>query len=279
MPTIENFKPGSKIQALVYGMSKVGKTEGAATFPRPNFMDFDNGIATLSNPGFIARHGWRPGIIYEQFKERSVDQRGVVKDHNAFDDACRYFDKYMGKDLVDTFDTWVIDTGTTLAEAAMNKALVLLGGGKGFSGAASNTLKMAQQHGLVVPKLQDFGSERSMVEQFVAMVKSTDKHVLFICHEKETYDKDGAPTGIVPLLTGKGVEAICAMFDEVWNVRTRPKGLEREVYLQTVPDGLRKCGSRLGVPNGTLWTYDAVSGEITKSNLEREKLTNASNPA
>ncbi|HEY6022445.1 MAG TPA: AAA family ATPase [Candidatus Paceibacterota bacterium] len=275
MPTLKDFNPGAQIKALVYGMSKVGKTEGAATFPRPNFMDFDSGIATLSNPGFIKRHGWRPDIIYEQFTEHSVDARGVVKDHNAFDDACKYFDKYMGKDLVDTFDTWVIDTGTTLAEAAMNKALVLLGGNKGFSGAASNTLKMAQTHGLIVPKLQDYGSERSLVEQFVQMVKGTNKHVLLLCHEKETYDRDGNPTGIVPLLTGKGVEAICAMFDEIYNVRTRPKGLEREVYLQTVPDGIRKCGSRLGVPNGTAWTYDAVMESIKANNLERESLTHA----
>lgn len=275
MPTIGEFKPGQQLKILAYGMSKVGKTEGAATFPRPCFLDFDRGITTLTSPGFIKRHGYRPGIIYEQFVERNVDSRGVVKDHNAFDDGCRYFDKMMQKDNVDTFDTWVVDTGTSLSEAAMNKAIVLLGSDK-FKGNTSNTLKMGQQFGLVLPKQQDFGSERSMVEQFILMVKDTPKHVVFLCHEKELFDADGDLRAVVPLLTGKGVEAICAMFDEVWNIRTRPKGPERFVYAQTVSDGFRKCGSRLGIPNETAWNYESITQALNTLNQEKEKLTNAS---
>jgi hypothetical protein len=47
---LEEYEPDSKIKALAFGRFKVGKTFGAATFPRPNFMDFDRGIATLLNP-------------------------------------------------------------------------------------------------------------------------------------------------------------------------------------------------------------------------------------
>jgi hypothetical protein len=181
MPNTKDWVPSKQIQALVYGPSKVGKTFGAATFPRPNFIDMDAGIATVRNPEFITRHGKRD-IEYEQFSEKSRNKAGVVTAHNAFDDACRYFDKWMEKGRVDTFDTWVVDSGTTLSEASMNKAIVLLGS-KALS-MSSNTHQQAIATGLVYPKMQDYGSERSMVEQFIDFMLDSGKHFVFICHEK-----------------------------------------------------------------------------------------------
>lgn len=96
LKTLGEYIASSKIKALVYGRSKVGKTFGAGTFPRPCFMDFDSGIATLTGADFIKKHGVKKDVIYEQFHERGLTARGVPQTANAFDDGCRFFDKTAG---------------------------------------------------------------------------------------------------------------------------------------------------------------------------------------
>lgn len=252
------WKPGEKIQALVYGKFKVGKTFGAGSFPRPNIISFDRGTNVFRNPEFIKKYG-RPWVEWEDFYEKDLTGTGVPKTHNAFDDACRYFDKWMSPSHRNKFDTWVVDSGTTLAQAARNKAIVLLGN-KAFTGpkAMSQTHQQALAHGLIFPKIQDYGAERSMVEQFIQMLLDADKNFVFICHEKEFVNESGNVTEIVPLLTGQSVEAICLKFDEVWNLQTQKVGPNLVRSLQTTPDGIRRVGSRYGLPNGTPWDYQSI---------------------
>jgi hypothetical protein len=221
-------------------------------------MDFDKGIATIRNPEFVKQFGVR-NVEYEQFSERDTTKGGVVKNHNAFDDACKYFDKMML--TPDAFDTWIIDSGTTLSESALNKAVVLLGTSAFHS--LSKTHAQAMSSGLMVPKIQDYGSERSLVEQFVQMVLDSGKNVVFICHEKEQYEAD-VVAGYVPLLTGKGVEAICLKFDEVWNLKITGAGQTRKRQLITESDGMRIAKSRYGVPSGIPFTWDAINAELEK---------------
>lgn len=275
MPTLGQGKLTSKIKILGYSLSGIGKTFGAGSWPRPNFMDFDNGIGTLGNPDFIKKYGYRPEIMYERFHEQNKNSRGVPTAANAFDDACRYFDACMKPSAVwtshngtktevgrDRFDTWVVDTGTSLSAAALTKAIILLSGS--FEGVKSGTQNAALTHGLVFPKIQDYGSERSLVEQFIAMLYDTDKHFLFLCHEKEISDKQGDPIARVPLLTGKGVEAVSALFDEVWNIRAKKQGSETIRYCQTRTDAVRSAKSRAGYPNEMPWDYELIAKEHEK---------------
>lgn len=77
MPTLAEKPPDKYIKALVYAMAKLGKTFGAGTFPRPNFIDCDNGIRTLLSKDFVSAWGDRTTTIqYQNFKERSVDEIG-----------------------------------------------------------------------------------------------------------------------------------------------------------------------------------------------------------
>jgi AAA domain len=251
-----DYEPGRLIKALAFGRFKVGKTFGSATFPRPNYMDFDGGIATLLNPDFVKRHGYKKDIEFEHFFEKSVDKNGVVRSHNAFDDACRYFDKWMAAGMRDKFDTWIVDSATSLSQFAMNKGMILLGG-PGLS-IASKTHQQAVNTGVVYPKMQDYGVERGMVTQFIRMLLTADKNVLVLCHEKEITDDNGNLKAIVPLLTGKGVEEIPIMFDEVWNVQRRPVGTETVVQIITQQTSILKVGSRLGIPNQTPFEYGAI---------------------
>jgi hypothetical protein len=267
---LADYEPDSKLKALCFGRFKVGKTAGASTWPRTNFMDLDRGIATLLNPDIVKKYGYKPDIQFEQFFERNVDKAGVVRSHNAFDDASRYFDACMstGADWVspytgiktrvgrDLFDTWVVDSATSLSQFAMNKGIILLGGPQ--LSIASKTHAQAVNTGIIYPRQQDYGVERNMVTQFIRMVLNTDKNVLVLCHEKELTDDNGNLKATVPLLTGKGVEEIPIMFDEVWNVQRRPIGPEIVTLLITQQTTTMKVGSRLGIPNNTPFEYGAV---------------------
>lgn len=271
---VSEYDPGQRIAALVFGKFKVGKTWGAGTFPRPNFMSFDkDGISVLLNHEFIKQHGYRGGIEFEQFWDKKKDSKGIVRAHNALDDACRYFDKWMAVGLRDQFDTWVVDSGTTLSEAAMNKALILMG--TSGLGVKSNTLQVGHNTGMIAPKMQDYGAERSMLEQFIQMILDTDKHFLFLCHEKELVTEEGIVKAIVPLLTGKSVEAVSVKFNEVWNVQRVKKGTDWHVVLKTQQTSILKVGSRLGIPEDTPFEYDAIRTVLDNLKVQRTAMMQA----
>lgn len=260
MPNIKDPIPGDdKLKVLIFAPYKTGKSWGAGTWPRPNFFDFDGHISMFKGPEYIKQHGLRD-IQYGQFYEKSLDSKGVPKAHNAFDDACRYFDECMKPGKRDSFDTWVIDSGTTASELAANKAMILLGTGK--VGQGSNTWKQAQETGLVIPKKQDYGAERSMIEQFVQMVKDTDKHLVFICHDKHIQTDEGIVTDIVPLLTGKSAQSIPLKFNEVWYLKIKKEGTVTKRVLQTHADSKLRCGTFLGIPDGTEWEWEAIQKAI-----------------
>lgn len=269
MPKLAEWSPNDPVQLLVYGKSKVGKTWGALTAPRPVVFDFDGGIATGRNPDFVKKYGMRD-VFYETFAETKVN-KGVVTQHNAFDDACRYFDEWMKPDGKwtdratgevykvgrDQFDTFVVDSCTILSELAQNKAVIITGQMK-----LSHSHEVGMKLGLVVPKIQDYGAERSLVEQFIDMVMGSGKNIIVLCHEKEITDDNGNITSIVPLLTGKSAERIPLKFDEVYNLRAVRKGPEVVRSLQTAADGLRKVGTRYGIPDGSSWDWDTIKGTL-----------------
>ncbi len=277
MPPITDYTLGDKLRLLVYGKSKAGKTAGAATFPRPNFIDFDAGVSTVLSPWWRTTFGPRTDIMYEQFPEKGTTTKGVYNTANAFDDACRYFDACMSPKATkwtstsngktyevssEMFDTWVLDSGTSLSAAATRKAIIVLGQG---AKSLSNTHKNAIASGLVVLKQQDFGAERSLTEQFISMLLQTKKHIVILCHEKEIYNDDGsAVVGITPLFTGQSTERIPLLFDEVYNLRSIKEGINIARKLTTQADGIRLVGTRgLNMPNGTAWNYDAILKAIS----------------
>lgn len=276
MAEIPGWKPGDPIKNLIFGRPKAGKTFGAGTYPRPNFMDFDRGIDTLFSPDFLKLHGYRK-VRYREFYERTF-KGPIVSAHNAYDDACRYFDEEMGQHK-DEFDTWIIDSGTTLSTDAQNKAVILLGT-KEYQNM-SKTHEQAMKYKLLVPKIQDYGAERSLVEQFVDMVLSTDKNVVFICHEYEATDEKGnvIEDGIQPLLTGKSRQAVPLRFDEVYHVRRRRKGEDWETVCTTKADGMHLCGSRNGIEDQITWEYESVLKALTDSYKQRLEIIEAAQTA
>jgi len=273
MPQLSAWAPGKLMRFFVWSKPKVGKTYGAATFPRPNFLSFDpNGISTLRGRDFLTNHrDLVKDIRYEVFTEKSRNAKGVITTHTAFDEGCAYFDacmkptggKWKGENVgPDQFDTWVLDTCTTLSEVAMNKAAFLLGTSQ-FKNL-SQTHKQALETGLLVPKIQDYGAERSLVEQFVQMLLDTDKHVIILAHDREELNDAGAVVARTPLLTGKSVAVVGAKFDEIWMLKAEKSGPNMVRKLVTESDGVNMVGSRYGIRNGTAWNYTAIMNELNE---------------
>jgi hypothetical protein len=270
LPSTKDLQPDKCFRVLAYAPSGKGKTFGALTFPRPVVLDFDKGIRTARNPAFVAKYGVLD-IPYEQFEEKDFTKSGVVKVHKAFDEAFLFYEKMMKTpELHDSFDTWVIDSATTLSEKALNKALIFMGQEK-----LSQTQATAVAQGVVIPKRQDYGAERSLVEQFISMVLSSDKNVVVLCHEKEIYEGD-VVIGRVPLLTGKGVEAVCLLFDEVYHIEVKKQGADTKYVLMSELPGRNYAKSRSGVPNGTDWNWPSIKAELNRISISQATLSAAS---
>lgn len=270
MPTLDTLAIDGKFRAFVYGYFKEGKTAGALTFPRVNVLDFDRGVAVGLSPWFREKFKVDPkSIQFGQFGVEELTTRGVPKTYNVYDAACRYFDESMSKGKVDTFDTWVIDSATTLGEASFNKAMILLGN-KDFTGSKvlSQTHAKAVDKGMIVKKIQDYGAERSLVEQFIDMILQSGKHVVVLAHAKDEYEGEGDDAkvvGIVPLLTGQSVQKIPLKFNEVYWVELRKDGPNTEALVFTSADTRIKRGSRLGLPDKTKWDWPSIREALAKN--------------
>jgi hypothetical protein len=248
-------------RAVVFGPPGNWKTSGALTFPRPNIIDFDEGMVVGNHPQFVAKWGHKV-FKGKPFTETNLDGRGVPKLAKAFDDACLYVEESMKLENVDEFDTWIVDSGTSMSRAAMFKSILLMkGGGLGIT---SNTLAAAEKSGVIVPKQQDYGAARGLVEQFISMLKDTGKMMVFICHEYTETDEQGNTTGILPLLVGGSREAIPAMFHEVYYISVEGVGSGRKAVAVTEKTGHYIVKSRLGIPTKTEWNWPAIEAELNK---------------
>lgn len=252
------------IVAILMSLPGGGKTTLGGTFPGPNIMDFDGKVGALLNPYFLRTYGRRK-ILYEHFFEKKRNELGMPLDHNAFDDACRYFDTWMKPGKREQFQTWIVDSGTTLSEVARNKAVFVLGAAN-----RSKTLDFSKKHGIAVMEQADWGAERSLVEQFIRMVKDSGKNVLINVHEKEIVNSNGVTLAVKPSFTGQSADLIPAMFPDVWYLRTTIRDNRRMRILFGQPTGLHTIRSELGLDEVLEPNYERIIARMQE--LQREAL-------
>ena len=276
LPTFDLLAELNKpFRVVVFGSPGKGKTWGALTFPRPNIIDFDSGSVVGLHPKFIAKWGHKK-LLGKSFSDKDLDGKGVPIGHRAFDEATEYVAESMLPENIDSFDTWIVDSGTSLGRAAMFKALLLMNDGS--VGQTSNTLKGARKTGAIVPKMQDYGAQRSMMEQFISRLKESNKMLIFICHEYEEKDDSGNTTAIRPLLTGGSREAIPAMFNETYAISLEGVGQNQQAVCTTEKSGFYESKSRLGIPSRTPWNWPALEAALSKRRAEVQAQLNQSAP-
>lgn len=262
MPNIRDMtfdSNGILIQAVLMAPPGKGKTTLAGTFPRAVFWDFDGKIGVLRNPWFLRAFGLR-SVEYETFPEPAISHGNIVP--SAFDNACRYFDKWMSPNFINRADTFVVDSGTTLSMVARAKALYVLGKTK-----RSKTLdRKVEFAGMEVMEQTDWGAERSLVEQFIRMLLESKKNVLINVHEKEVV-KNGV-TQILPLFTGDSKVVIPAMVKDVWHLRDGVEANKLVRVLQAEPIGDYQLRSELGIDRIPEPTYDKIISRIKDRQVE-----------
>ncbi len=260
MPNLQQFQwdVNGVLVAILMAPPGMGKTFLAGTFPRPNFMDFDKKVAVLRNPEFLRQFGSK-SIEYEQFPEPALANPKFVP--TAFDNACRYFDRWMAAGKRETFDTWVVDSGTSLTMVARAKALYVLG-----QTNRSKTLDKAQKYNMQVMEQADWGAERSLVEQFCRMIVESGKNVLINVHEKEI--EKGGVTSTVPLFTGDSKVVIPSMVPDVWHLRLGLKDNKTIRVLVGEPTGNYQIRSEMGIDRIEEPTYDKIVARIKQLQTE-----------
>ena len=254
MPNLQDYKFDSNlvIQAIIMSPPGKGKTSLACTFPRPNFFDCDGKIEVARNPRFLAKYGSR-WIQYEKFPEPTIANPKIVP--TAYEKMCRYFDDWMSPAKRNSFDTWVLDSGTTFSMLARCQALHILG-----KLNRSKTLEKAQQFGMEAMEQSDWGAERSLVEKFVKQLLDTRKHVLLLVHQKEV--TVNGVTEIMPLFTGDSKTVIPAMFKDVWHLRPTVVSNKPAMKLVAQPIGNYQIRSELGLDEIIDPDYDKIVARL-----------------
>lgn len=266
MPNTRDMKVDDPIiQAVLMGPPGVGKSWVTYTFPeKVAVFDFDGKVGVARNPEFVRKYGLRD-IEYETLAEKRR-YLGIASQHNAYDDACRFFDKCMAPGMRDAINTFVIDSGTSLMEASRNKAIIVLGGAP--AGNKTKTFEDAMKTGFVALQGKDQGGERSLTEQFIRMVKDAGKNLIVNVHQYETYDDNGNLISVIPLFTGQSRQIIPAMFKDVWHLKVVGAGSTMKRVLTAEYNGIFQARSELGIGTIDNPDYNTIIARIRAKQAE-----------
>lgn len=276
MPRVSDIQPAKRIKAIVVGAPGSGKTEFAATWPSPAFLDTDDGLQTLASKGFTKRHPDvdLSDIRYETFYDE-VDKHGVFKRAQAFWDVIKQYNEWIKDPEVKTI---VFDSLTSLSVLAMHVGLeVNKHEGKSKSLAKVGTGAIGGHHVLLQTQA-DYGSEMNSVEQVLDQISHKDKHILVLAHERAEMNDAGGIVRIDPLITGNRLRAKMAQwFDEAWYLEVVGHGKNRKRRLQTDSDHkIKFAKSRLGITDGIdNPTYDKIIKDLGGEEQAVEKIEEA----
>lgn len=220
--TFDQYNPDESITALWYGGFGSGKTEAAGSAGEKTlYIDVGKSATTFHAPGYKARKGPFKGI-YIPISDTPSSNSSLVPNATGFDAVCDAIDEALAK-IPDKFETIVVDEATRLRAFAMNKGIRI-----SAATEKSKTFAAAEKHGAILPVVQDYGAEMSLVEQFcngyTDICKRYGKHFILIAHERHIYNKPSkigeqpSLQRILPGFTGQTFpDSIANIFDLVWH--------------------------------------------------------------
>lgn len=156
----------------IYGPPGVGKTVLAATSPKPLFLDVESGFESVENHPELIAHARR--MKFQGVKQAEKLAEKVLE--GAFD----------------AYETIVIDTFTALQDRAL----------KEFTIAAYKKNPNLREDAYT-PEGKDYQRNTEMLKHIVSLFRDAEKHIIFLCHDKEDKDERTGAMFIRPQLTPK----------------------------------------------------------------------------
>jgi len=205
--------------ALVYGDFGTGKTQVLKTCRRPIHVDsFDPGGTKTVRDEIKA--GW---IL--------ADTRYEVEDPmkpTAFELFDKEYHRRKRDGYFDAIGTYVIDSATTWANAAMNLILRKAGrlGGPPFQ--------------------QDYLPAMSMIENAIKDMTTLPCDVILTAHLDVDKDEATGRMFVGPMFVGKLKQRIPLLFDELYCAQIKKSAAGEQYILLTKSDGIFKARTRLG---------------------------------
>lgn len=228
-----------RFRGLFYGPPGSWKTVFAHAFPKTRTLDFDDGMASVLwaiKTGIIQKDPSE--VVFETILEGGRGKYGQVVKASALDVACDVLDGWL-KD--DSWETLVIDSGSSLSDCALNKGLE-----ENARLSLSKSREQSKLAGFRVMRMQDWGAGASLFQQFIDWCRSLDRNLILVCHEYQLTDEEGAVIQIEPLLIGQLRQRIGKDFGEVWHFALEGSRQDRKARIQTVSGGRCVAKSRLG---------------------------------
>lgn len=239
-----------RLNLLLFGRPGTGKTVVAHSLPRTRTLDFDDGMQSVEwaiRSGHLNRS--LEDIVYSTILPPSslLDQKNHV-----YDLATDQVDEWLAEEDIEEnewdrtyereWDTLIIDSGTSLTDAAKIKGMR-----ENARLSLSNSWKQLNPKGGLLPmKIQDWGAAGFMFHKFINYCRTIGKNVVLICHEYELTDDSGTVRAILPALIGQLRQSVPKDFDDVWYMNVKGSRQNAKYVIQTSPDPLRGCRSRLG---------------------------------
>lgn len=244
MKAISDINPAEHLKILLFGAPGAGKTWLAGTFPKPAFVDTDNGLRTLASKPFKEAYP-NKRIVYETFDD-PTDQHGAFTKATGFWEALEFANKLIEDKEIETI---VFDSLSSLQELSMHVGFELSGrDNKSKTMAKLDAARRSKGIPVAVPTQADYGSSMAVFSQFMNKAVTIPKHVVFIAHERDETTEAGALLRKDPLLTGQAVRAkVAKWFDEVWYLDIGARG--KRILLTDSTSTLKAVKSRSGIPN------------------------------
>jgi len=212
------------LKVLAYGVSGTGKTTFASTFPKPFFIDFDQGMLSLRGKD----------VSYVSCTD--IVRNGVLVSHGC-DEADKAFDEVLESP---DFNTIIVDSITTYQASMLEKVL--------------------KTNNKTIPGILEYGLRIKALQNLFMKLRAVPKHVVIIAHEQVVKDELLGGVLIQPLVSGdKLPQQLPLYFDEVYRfvVRQTTKKLEYVMFTKAGTNFTAK--SRLGVlPSPMESSYEAI---------------------
>jgi hypothetical protein len=233
-----------RLSILLWGKPSVGKTVLASTLPgKKLWLQFDpDATASLTKRDdvYVADLAGLAISSYAGFAEGGVLEKDI---HNAISAS--------------DADTIVVDSLTSYAQTAL-AYVVQSGRANGANFKAS-----VEQPGQAGYGLRN-GFVMSFCNSVIRTCANLGKHVIFILHEREKYDKDGkSVTGVTISVGGQVENNLPLKISEVWMMMDN--GKQRLIYVRphSMWSPMRTRMFKLSGDNKFVFTYDQETGNGT----------------